>query len=87
MPCDRHWCSAVTRGGLATADVPARLPIDRVFTVKGFGTVVTGTLWSGSIVPETELTLWPAGAAPCECADFRCTARARNEPRQGSASP
>ena len=27
----------------------ARLPIDRVFTMKGFGTVVTGTLISGTI--------------------------------------
>ncbi|MFI5372767.1 MAG: selenocysteine-specific translation elongation factor, partial [Candidatus Eisenbacteria bacterium] len=26
---------------------PARLPVDRVFTVEGFGTVVTGTLWRG----------------------------------------
>ena len=44
-------------------DVPARLPIDRVFTVKGFGTVATGTLWSGSLLPDSELTLWPAGKA------------------------
>jgi selenocysteine-specific elongation factor len=42
-------------------DVPARLPIDRVFTARGFGTIVTGTLWTGSIVPDAELTLWPAG--------------------------
>ncbi|AMY11002.1 SelB translation factor [Luteitalea pratensis] len=48
---------------LRRSDVPARLPIDRAFTVKGFGTVVTGTLWSGSIELETELTLWPAGQA------------------------
>ncbi len=27
----------------------ARLPIDRVFSIAGFGTVVTGTLWSGQI--------------------------------------
>ena len=27
----------------------ARLPIDRCFTMQGFGTVVTGTLWSGSL--------------------------------------
>ncbi len=43
------------------AATPARLPIDRVFTVKGFGTVVTGTLWSGRIAPESELTAWPGG--------------------------
>jgi len=37
----------------------ARLPIDRVFTMKGFGTVVTGTLISGSIRKEDELELFP----------------------------
>lgn len=29
-----------------------RLPVDRVFTIKGAGTVVTGTLWSGSVAPD-----------------------------------
>ncbi|HET9696972.1 MAG TPA: selenocysteine-specific translation elongation factor [Terriglobales bacterium] len=38
-----------------------RLPIDRVFTMKGFGTVVTGTLISGSVKKEEELELFPAG--------------------------
>ena len=37
----------------------ARLPIDRVFTMKGFGTVVTGTLISGNIRPEDELEVFP----------------------------
>jgi selenocysteine-specific elongation factor len=37
-----------------------RLPIDRVFTMKGFGTVVTGTLIAGSIRKEDELELFPA---------------------------
>ncbi|HTH04191.1 MAG TPA: selenocysteine-specific translation elongation factor [Vicinamibacterales bacterium] len=36
-----------------------RLPIDRVFSVKGFGTVVTGTLVSGTIHDETELVVLP----------------------------
>lgn len=39
----------------------ARLPIDRVFTMKGFGTVVTGTLISGTIRKEEELEVFPAG--------------------------
>ncbi len=39
----------------------ARLPIDRVFTIKGFGTVVTGTLVSGAIRKEDELEVFPAG--------------------------
>jgi selenocysteine-specific elongation factor len=37
-----------------------RLPIDRVFTMKGFGTVVTGTLIAGTIRKEDELELLPA---------------------------
>ncbi|MGH9774098.1 MAG: selenocysteine-specific translation elongation factor [Candidatus Acidiferrales bacterium] len=37
-----------------------RLPIDRVFAQKGFGTVVTGTLVSGSVSAEDEVELFPA---------------------------
>ncbi len=37
-----------------------RLPIDRAFAIKGFGTVVTGTLVSGSVAPEDEVELFPA---------------------------
>jgi selenocysteine-specific elongation factor len=44
-------------------DVPARLPVDRVFSVKGFGTVVTGTLWTGAITAESSLRAWPSGLA------------------------
>ena len=39
----------------------ARLPVDRVFTMKGFGTVVTGTLIAGSIRKEDELQPFPSG--------------------------
>jgi len=39
----------------------ARLPIDRSFAVKGFGSVVTGTLVSGSIAEADELELLPVG--------------------------
>jgi selenocysteine-specific elongation factor len=39
-----------------------RLPIDRVFSVKGFGTVATGTLISGSVGKEQEVELY--GARP-----------------------
>jgi selenocysteine-specific elongation factor len=39
----------------------ARLHIDRVFTIRGAGTVVTGTLWSGSVAPGEELELLPSG--------------------------
>jgi selenocysteine-specific elongation factor len=37
-----------------------RMPIDRVFTVKGFGAVVTGTLVSGRVGAGDELTVLPA---------------------------
>ena len=39
----------------------ARLPVDRVFTMKGFGTVVTGTLISGTIRRDDELEIFPTG--------------------------
>lgn len=37
-----------------------RLPVDRVFTMKGFGTVVTGTLVAGNLRAEDELELFPS---------------------------
>ncbi|MGI6467706.1 MAG: selenocysteine-specific translation elongation factor [Syntrophomonadaceae bacterium] len=44
-----------------SAEGYARLPIDRVFTIAGFGTVVTGTLWSGKINSGDTLELMPGG--------------------------
>ena len=38
-----------------------RLPVDRVFTMKGFGTVVTGTLIAGTVKKEEELEVFPSG--------------------------
>jgi selenocysteine-specific elongation factor len=38
-----------------------RLPIDRAFAMKGFGSVVTGTLISGSVGPGDEVELFPGG--------------------------
>jgi selenocysteine-specific elongation factor len=38
-----------------------RLPIDRAFTMKGFGTVVTGTMIAGTLKKEQEVELFPAG--------------------------
>jgi len=43
------------------ADGPVRLPVDRVFSVKGFGTVVTGTLVSGTLAADRDLVALPAG--------------------------
>jgi selenocysteine-specific elongation factor len=69
-------CSTRTSAGLddlrtaiaaAVDDLPPRertgvfrLPIDRVFTVKGFGTVVTGTVLGGSVKAGDELTVIPS---------------------------
>jgi selenocysteine-specific elongation factor len=39
----------------------ARLPIDRAFSMQGFGTVATGTLISGTLRPEQQVVLLPAG--------------------------
>jgi len=46
-----------------------RLPIDRVFTIKGFGTVVTGTLIAGSVNTEDVVEILPSA---------RLTTRVRN---------
>lgn len=54
---------AVARAGeLARAsaeDDLARLPLDRVFTIPGTGTVATGTLWSGRIRPGERVRVLP----------------------------
>ncbi len=42
-------------------DQLARLPIDRVFTVKGFGTVVTGTLAAGRLAVDDRVHVYPKG--------------------------
>jgi len=38
-----------------------RLPIDRVFTMKGFGSVITGTTYSGAVRVEDEVEVLPGG--------------------------
>jgi selenocysteine-specific elongation factor len=44
-----------------SADDLFRMPVDRAFTVKGTGTVVTGTVWSGSIGRDATVTVFPPG--------------------------
>src|SRR3954466_10395842 len=44
-------------------DAPTRLYVDRVFSLRGIGTVATGTLWSGSIGEGDELRAEPVGRA------------------------
>jgi selenocysteine-specific elongation factor len=46
--------------GSARVDAPTRMYVDRVFTLRGIGTVVTGTLWSGSIADGDELVVEPS---------------------------
>jgi selenocysteine-specific elongation factor len=70
-------CSSRTRAGLdelravlsqrlerskprATNDL-FRMPVDRAFTVKGTGTVVTGTVWSGELPTEANVRVLPWG--------------------------
>src|SRR5436190_10871789 len=50
-----------TRVPQAAAAGPARLHVDRSFTLRGIGTVATGTLWSGTIGEGDELRVEPRG--------------------------
>lgn len=43
------------------ADDLFRMPIDRAFSVKGTGTVVTGTIWSGALAVDEAVVLLPRG--------------------------
>lgn len=56
---------AIDRVAAAVRPKPAtgqiRLPVDRVFSVTGFGTVVTGTLWSGILKTGDVLEIMPRG--------------------------
>lgn len=44
-------------------ELPMRLPVDRVFTIAGAGTVVTGTLWSGTVRRDDAVEVLPSGRA------------------------
>lgn len=61
LPELREALAALAHGVVGRKDdgVP-RIPVDRAFTLKGFGTVVTGTQVAGRIERETELALLPA---------------------------
>lgn len=41
-------------------DVPFRIPIDRIFSVEGFGTVITGTLIEGKMKVGDPVTIYPS---------------------------
>ncbi len=57
----RHTLDRVAAGLVSRSRTagPPRLHIDRVFTIRGAGTVVTGTLWSGEVGRGDELELLP----------------------------
>jgi selenocysteine-specific elongation factor len=54
---------AAELAGRRGTDRPAVLHVDRAFTIRGAGTVVTGTLWSGAVGRGDTLVLQPAGRA------------------------
>jgi len=71
-------CSSRTRAGLdellrvlrdtlsdddRKSDDLFRLPVDRAFSVRGTGTVVTGTVWSGELPVDSAVRILPAGRA------------------------
>lgn len=55
---DREAAAVPERG---EANGPARLHVDRSFTLKGIGTIVTGTLWSGRFAGGDRVRLLPQG--------------------------
>jgi selenocysteine-specific elongation factor len=63
-----------------------RLPVDRVFTMKGFGTVITGTLVSGKVQVGDAIMLYPSGVTS-KCAASRFTTRVSTRPRPACARP
>lgn len=50
----------VTEAGAKNTRSPFRVPVDRVFSVEGFGTVITGTLIEGQLTEGDEVTLYPS---------------------------
>jgi selenocysteine-specific elongation factor len=56
-----HAADTLQQSVARETEAPTRLFVDRVFTLRGIGTVATGTLWSGSIGRSDELRVEPAG--------------------------
>lgn len=61
----------------------ARLPIDRAFTIKGFGAVVTGTLVAGTISLGEELQLHPADGKICKVRGLQVHGKSTKTARAG----
>ena len=56
-----HLVAAARRGRAEAAKGYFRLAIDRTFTIKGAGLVVTGTIFSGAVHPDDRLVISPRG--------------------------
>ena len=60
LPALREALAAAAAGVSARRDDDVfRMPIDRVFTIRGTGTVITGTVWSGSIGRDDVVRVMP----------------------------
>ena len=55
---------AVEGGRSRTTEGPIRLPVDRVFTQRGFGTIVTGTCIGGTVARGDDVEVLPEGLKP-----------------------
>lgn len=61
------------------ADGPLFLPIDRAFSLKGFGTIVTGALLSGKLALEEQVSLLPGLEGPLRVRGLQVHGRAEQE--------
>jgi len=57
-----HLDALAAEVGSDARRLPVRIPVDRVFSVAGFGTVVTGTLLGGRLRAGAEIVVYPSGA-------------------------
>lgn len=79
----RTLATLAARVQLRDDEAVARLPIDRVFTIKGFGTVVTGTLIAGQIQAGDELELLPADGRRTRARSLQVHGQATQTARAG----
>ena len=62
LPALRESLATLARAVPARGtDATFRLPIDRVFTIRGFGTVVTGTVAAGQVALDDRVEVYPRG--------------------------
>ena len=80
---ERAASGAGGRGGARRR--PLRLHVDRSFTIRGAGTVVTGTLWSGTAARGDEVLILPPARPPASAPSRSTMSRASGR-RPASAS-